>query len=93
MCDLAYGLEDGLSTALHELDSSKAWVGRMRFELDSAVRDLAYGRSAGRLDNFEAASRSMNCATGRYHAAVDAFNLACRVTFPKTLLTGTLEPA
>lgn len=91
MCDLANGLEDGLSTALHELDSSKAWVGKMRFELDSAVRDLARSRSSDRIDNFAVASRSMNQATERYHDAVEAFNLACRVSFPKALAGGALE--
>ena len=63
----------------------------MRFELDSAVRDLAYGRSSDRLDNFAVASRSMNQATGRYQAAVVAFNLACQVSSPAALQAGAVE--
>jgi len=85
MGDRSCGLEDGFSIALHELDSSKAFLGKMRFALNSAVRDLAHGCSSDRLDNFAVASRSMNQATERYHDAVGAFNLACRVSSPAAL--------
>jgi len=91
MGDSSGGLEDGLSTALHELDSSKAFLGKMRFALESAVRDLARGRSSHRLDNFAVASKSMNQATGRYQAAVVAFNLACQVSSPAVLPAGAAE--
>lgn len=91
MCD-ACATEDRFSAVLNELDSSQAFLRKMRFELNHAVRELArHGRSLGWLYIFETANRAMNQATARHSHAVASFNLACRIGAPKTLGTDAVE--